>query len=82
MTSLEVTEGSKISKGNLLAAIDSRESKLSLSELEAQLLGLGAERQRLEAEERLRDEGIQRAHRIRAISHTSTGACVSILTAA
>ncbi|MCH7833181.1 MAG: biotin/lipoyl-binding protein [Proteobacteria bacterium] len=34
VTSLEVTEGSKISKGNVLAAIDSRESKLRLSELE------------------------------------------------
>ena len=56
VTSLEVTEGSEISKGNLLAAIDSRESKLSLSELEAQLLGLGAERQRLEAERRLIDK--------------------------
>ena len=56
VTSLEVTEGSKISKGNLLAAIDSRESKLRLSELEAQLLGLGAERQRLEAERRLIDK--------------------------
>ena len=56
VTSLEVTEGSKISKGNLLAAIDSRESKLSLSELEAQLLGLGAERQRMEAMRRLIDK--------------------------
>ena len=56
VTSLEVTEGSEISKGNLLAAIDSRESKLRLSELEAQLLGLGAERQRLEAERRLIDK--------------------------
>ena len=56
VTSLEVTEGSKISKGNVLAAIDSRESKLRLSELEAQLLGLGAERQRLEAERRLIDK--------------------------
>ena len=56
VTSLEVTEGSEISKGNLLAVIDSRESKLRLSELEAQLLGLGAERQRLEAERRLIDK--------------------------
>ena len=56
VTSLEVTEGSEISKGNVLAAIDSRESKLSLSELEAQLLGLGAERQRLEAKRRLIDK--------------------------
>ena len=56
VTSLEVTEGSKISKGNVLAAIDSRESKLSLSELEAQLLGLGAERQRMEAKWRLIDK--------------------------
>ena len=56
VTSLEVTEGSEISKGKLLAAIDSRESKLSLSELEAQLLGLGAERQRMEAKWRLIDK--------------------------
>ncbi len=56
VTSLEVTEGSEISKGNVLAAIDSRESKLRLSEMEAQLLGLGAERERLEAERRLIDK--------------------------
>ncbi len=49
VTSLEVTEGSEISKGNVLAAIDSRESKLRMSELEAQLLGMDAERERLEA---------------------------------
>jgi membrane fusion protein (multidrug efflux system) len=56
VTSLEVTEGSEISTGNVLAAIDSRESKLRLSELEAQLLGMDAERERLEAERRLIDK--------------------------
>ncbi|MAF96076.1 MAG: secretion protein HlyD [Rhodospirillaceae bacterium] len=55
VTSLEVTEGSEISKGTMLASIDSRESKLRLSELEAQLLGMEAEGERLAAERRLID---------------------------
>ena len=56
VTSLEVTEGSKITKAMVLLTIDSRESKLRLSELEARVSGLGAERGRLEAERRLIDK--------------------------
>ena len=56
VTSRAVTEGSTISAGDVLAAIDSRESKLQVVELEAQILGIDAERIRLAAERRLVDE--------------------------
>ncbi|MCH7864086.1 MAG: HlyD family secretion protein [Proteobacteria bacterium] len=56
VTSLKVTEGSKITKAMVLLTIDSRESKLRLSELEARVSGLDAERGRLEAERRLIDK--------------------------
>ncbi|MDA1089905.1 MAG: HlyD family secretion protein [Proteobacteria bacterium] len=56
VTSLGVTEGSTIAVGNVLAAIDSRESKLRIVELEAQISGIDAQRIRLAAERRLVDE--------------------------
>ena len=56
VTSLKVTEGSKITKAMVLLTIDSRESKLRLSELEARVSGLEAERGRLKAERRLIDK--------------------------
>ena len=56
VTSLEVTEGSKVEDGEVLLGIDDRESRLRLSELEAQLSGIEAERDRLAAERRLVDK--------------------------
>ena len=56
VTSLKVTEGSDIAKTMVLLTIDSRESKLRLAELEAQVSGIEAERGRLEAERRLVDK--------------------------
>ncbi|MFQ5765798.1 MAG: HlyD family secretion protein [Rhodospirillales bacterium] len=56
VTSLDVTEGSEIAKGDVLLAIDDRESRLRLAELEAQLKGMDAERERLIAERRLVDK--------------------------
>ena len=56
VTSLGITEGSTIAVGNVLAAIDSRESKLRVVELKAQISGIEAERSRLAAERRLVDE--------------------------
>jgi membrane fusion protein (multidrug efflux system) len=56
VTALEITEGSLISKGQVLLNIDSRESKLRISELNAQSAGLDAERGRLAAERRMVDE--------------------------
>jgi len=56
VTSLGITEGSIIAAGNVLAAIDSRESKLRVVELKAQISGIEAERSRLAAERRLVDE--------------------------
>jgi len=56
VTSLDIIEGSKIAKGNVLAAIDDRESKLRLSELLAQVTGMDAQQERLKAEHRLVDK--------------------------
>ena len=56
VTSLGITEGSTIAAGNVLATIDSRESKLRVVELKAQISGIEAERSRLAAERRLVDE--------------------------
>ena len=56
VTSLAVDEGSKISQGMVLATIDDRESKLRIDELEAQLAGIDAERDRMAAERRLVDK--------------------------
>lgn len=56
VTSLEITEGSTITKGSVLATIDARESKLRLSELLAQAAGIDAEQVRLKAERRLVDK--------------------------
>ena len=43
ITKLEVSEGSRISTGQVLLIIDSRESKLRVSELDARISGLDAE---------------------------------------
>jgi membrane fusion protein (multidrug efflux system) len=56
VTALEITEGSRITKGQVLLSIDSRESELRLSELDARIAGLDAERGRLAAERRMVDE--------------------------
>ena len=56
VTRLEVGQGSGISVGQVLLIIDSRESKLRVSELDAQISGLDAEAVRLAAERRLVDE--------------------------
>ncbi len=55
-TRLDVSEGSRISSGQVLLIIDSRESKLRVSELDAQISGLDAEDGRLAAERRLVDD--------------------------
>ncbi len=55
-TRVDVSEGSGISAGQVLMIIDSRESKLRVSELEAQISGLDAEAVRLAAERRLVDD--------------------------
>ncbi len=56
VTAMEITEGSEISTGTVLLAIDSRESQLRVAELEARISGIEAERNRLAAERRLVDE--------------------------
>ena len=56
VTRLDVSEGNRISAGQVLLIIDSRESKLRVSELEAQISGLDSEAVRLAAEHRLVDD--------------------------
>lgn len=56
VTALEVIEGSPVSRNQVLLNIDSRESKLRVSELDAQIAGIDAERDRLAAERRMVDE--------------------------
>ncbi|MBT3307006.1 MAG: HlyD family secretion protein [Alphaproteobacteria bacterium] len=55
VTTLDVTEGAPISKGQVLLNIDARESTLRVAELDAQVAGLDAERERLAAERRMVD---------------------------
>ena len=59
VTSLEITEGSEVDKGKVLLTVDTRESQLRVSELEAKLSGIEAERDRLVAERRLVDKQTQ-----------------------
>jgi membrane fusion protein, multidrug efflux system len=56
LTSLEVVEGSEITQGKVLATIDFRESNLRIAELDSQVAGTDAERDRLIAERRLVDK--------------------------
>lgn len=56
VTSLQMVEGSEITQGKVLASIDSRESNLRVAELESQVAGIDAERDRLIAERRLVDK--------------------------
>jgi len=56
VTALDVLEGSSVLKGQVLLSIDSRESKLRISELNAQTAGIDAERDRLAAERRMIDK--------------------------
>lgn len=56
VTSLLVEEGSTVAMGQTLAAIDARESQLRVAELQAQLAGIDAERDRLVAERKLAEK--------------------------
>ena len=56
VTQMDISEGSGISAGQILLAIDSRESKLRVSELDAQISGIDAEAGRLAAERQLVDK--------------------------
>ncbi len=50
VTNLPVIEGDRIKVGDLLVAIDARDAKLKLDELDARLLGIGSERAQISAE--------------------------------
>jgi membrane fusion protein (multidrug efflux system) len=55
ITRLSVSEGDKVEAGDVLVAIDDRDAKLRLAELDARLLSIDAERARLEAEKQMVD---------------------------
>lgn len=50
VTELPVIEGDKIAVGNLLIAIDARDAKLKLDELDSRLLAIGSQRAQISAE--------------------------------
>jgi membrane fusion protein (multidrug efflux system) len=50
VTELPVTEGDRIAVGELLIAIDGRDAKLKIDELDARLLALGSQRAQISAE--------------------------------
>lgn len=56
VTAISVSEGDRVRPGSVLLTIDSRESELKVKELEAQIAGIGAERDRTLAERRLVDK--------------------------
>jgi len=56
VTSMDVTEGGRIEKGNVLATIDGRESELLVTEMQAQMSAMEAQRERLAAQRRLVDK--------------------------
>jgi len=56
VTQVEVSEGSEISSSQVLMVIDSRESQLRVTELDAMISGIEAEANRLAAERQLVDD--------------------------
>jgi len=76
VTALDIMEGSPVSKGQVLLNIDTRESKLRLSELDAQISGMGAERDRLAAQRRMVDK--QTASMILSVQSNRDAARVTV----
>lgn len=79
ITSLEITEGSEVDKGKILLTVDTRASQLRLSELEAQVSGIEAERDRLVAERRLVDKQTQSLYSSQASQLETAKVAVSSL---
>ncbi|MFT5181307.1 MAG: membrane fusion protein (multidrug efflux system) [Alphaproteobacteria bacterium] len=59
VTELPVTEGDQIAVGDLLLAIDARDAKLKLDELDARLLAIGSQRAQISAETAMVDAQTQ-----------------------
>ena len=81
MTTLHIQEGDRIRKGDVLATIDSRASELRVKALEAQLRGLGPERERLLAQRRLLEDQVGARSRSRESSVVASSAAKSSLQA-
>ncbi|MBT5110412.1 MAG: HlyD family secretion protein, partial [Rhodospirillaceae bacterium] len=63
VTKINVAEGDEVSHGQVVFEIDSRDSKLLVDQLVAQIQGLDAERQRMKAERNLVDKKTQGRYR-------------------
>ena len=59
VTEMPVTEGDRIAVGDLLLAIDARDAKLKLDELDARLLAIGSQRAQISAETAMIDAQTQ-----------------------
>ena len=76
ITKIPVAEGQNVSAHTALAVIDNREAKLIVDELAAQLLGVGAQKSRLRAEQDLVEK--QTASRLAAEQSELTAAQVTV----
>jgi membrane fusion protein (multidrug efflux system) len=65
ITKLSVAEGDTIKAGDVLVAIDDRDAKLRLAELDARLLSIDAERERLSAEKQMVDRQTSSQYKMR-----------------
>ena len=66
ITKLSVSEGDTIKAGDVLVAIDDRDAKLRLAELDARLLSIDAERARLGAEKQMVDRQTSSQYKMRS----------------
>lgn len=76
VVSRPVEEGSTIRKGDVLVAIDARDAALQVDEIEAKIAGLAAERERLGAEQTMREASI--ASRLQAARSRADAARVAV----
>jgi membrane fusion protein (multidrug efflux system) len=77
VTKLPVIEGDRIAVGNLLVAIDARDAKLKLDELDARLLGIGSERAQISAETAMVDAQTRSRNEAAASRVTAARAAVA-----
>ncbi|MDA1325617.1 MAG: HlyD family secretion protein [Proteobacteria bacterium] len=66
VTRISVSEGDAIKAGDVLVAIDDRDARLRLAELDARLLSLDAERARLGAEKQMVDRQTSSQYKMRS----------------
>ena len=77
VTKLPVIEGDRITVGDLLVAIDARDAKLRLDELDARLLGIGSQRAQISAETAMVDAQTRSRNEAAASRVTAARAAVA-----